>query len=83
MYNNNKVSNIEKEIRIEYSYNFGLPLATQILFKIWLEFDLLASYFDFCGVSQSKYFLQIFCEQILFSIFITMILNLNLYPKSI
>ena len=32
---------IEKGIRIEYSYNFGLPLGNSAFVRIWLEFDLL------------------------------------------
>ena len=32
---------IEKGIRIEYPYNFGLPLGNSAFVTIWLEFDLL------------------------------------------
>ena len=31
---------IEKGIRIEYPYNFGLPLGNSAFVTIWLEFDL-------------------------------------------
>ena len=31
---------IEKGIRIEYPYNFGLPLGNSTFVTIWLEFDL-------------------------------------------
>ena len=32
---------IEKGIRIEYPYNFGLPLGKSAFVTIWLEIDLL------------------------------------------
>ena len=35
------VRSIEKGIRIEYPYNFGLPLGNSAFVTIWLEFDLL------------------------------------------
>ena len=63
-------STVEKGISIEYPYNFGLPLGNSAFVMVWLEFDLLVRtivqskgfkrftfYFDFCGVSQSKYLL--------------------------
>ena len=35
------VGAIEKGIRIEYPYNYGLPHGNSAFVTIWLEFDLL------------------------------------------
>ena len=35
------VPRLEKGIRIDYPYNFGLPLGNLAFVMIWIEFDLL------------------------------------------
>ena len=42
---------IDKEIIIEYPYNFGLPLGISAFVTIWLEFDLLVR-----TIVQSKWY---------------------------